>query len=87
MTQILVTLNDGAATQTVRRAIGLLRGVASTTVMKTKSEESSKTLGQQKFVKDSLTRALNEVKEAKNAGRKLQSLDDFLEEQRKEAAL
>jgi len=55
--------------------------------MKTKSEESSKTLSQQKFVKDSLTRALNEVKEAKNAGRKLQSLDDFLEEQRKEAAL
>lgn len=35
---------------------------------------------QEKYVKESLTRALNEVKEARQKGEKLQTLDDFLKE-------
>ena len=38
MTQILVTLNDDATTLHVRKAIELLRGVVSTTVLKTKDD-------------------------------------------------
>ena len=87
MTQILVTLNEGAPTQSVRRAIGMLKGVAETFVMKTKTKENQKTLTQQKYVRETLTQALNEVKEAKRTGRKLKSLDDFLEEQRQEATV
>jgi len=80
MTQILVTLHEGAPTQTVRRAIGLLKGVAATTVMKSKAEVDRKTFEQQQFVKETLTRALDELKEAKRTGRKLQSADDFMKE-------
>lgn len=43
-----------------------------------------KTRQQQEMVKESLTRALNEVKEAKREGRKLHTLDEFLEELEKE---
>ena len=39
-----------------------------------------KTRQQQEMVKESLTRALNEVKAARREGRKLQTLDEFLEE-------
>lgn len=35
---------------------------------------------QQKMVKESLTRALDEVAEAKRTGKKLMSFDDFLKE-------
>ena len=87
MTQILVTLNEGAPTQSVRRAIGLLKGVSSTTVVKTSADNDRKTLAQQKYVRESLTRALNEVKEAKRIGRQLQSADDFIKELEMEEAL
>ena len=87
MTQIIVTLNEGAPTQSVRRAIGLLKGVSATIVVNTSADNDRKTLAQQKYVRESLTRALNEVKEAKRTGRPLKSLDEFLEEQRKEAAI
>ena len=87
MTQILVTLNEGAAAQTVQRAIGLLRGVASTTVMRTKTDNSKKTLAQQKYVKESLERAIKEVREAERGERTLKSLDDFLDEMELEEAV
>ena len=45
-----------------------------------------KTRQQQEMVKESLTRALNEVKAAKREGRKLQTLDEFLEELEDEEA-
>lgn len=35
---------------------------------------------QQAYVKDSLTRAFQEIKNAKSEGRELQSVDDFLKE-------
>ena len=87
MTQILVTLNEGAATQSVRRAISLLRGVEATSVMKTISADHEKTLAQQKYVKESLGRALKEVKEAERGERTLKSLDDFLDEMELEEAV
>ena len=44
MTQILVTLNEDVATQTIRKAIELLRGVTSTMVFQNKSKADSKTI-------------------------------------------
>ena len=80
MTQILVTLNEDATTLHVRKAIELLRGVVSTTVFKTKDESNKKTLRQQAYVKESLERAFDEMKQARREGRKLQSADDFIKE-------
>lgn len=80
MTQILVTLNEDVGTRTIRRAIELLRGVASTSVMRTRSLDTQKTLAQQKYVKDSLGRAFEELKVAQQGGKELKSLDDFIEE-------
>lgn len=42
--------------------------------------DDAKTAQQKAFVKESLTRALKEVEDAKREGRKLQTLDEFLEE-------
>ena len=42
--------------------------------------EDTKTAQQKAYVKETLTRALDEVKHAKREGRKLQSLDDLIEE-------
>lgn len=78
MEQILVTVDGNQPLQSIRKAINMLRGVVSTTVMK--EPVLTKAQKQQAYVKDSLTRALQEVKLAKLEGRKLQSLDDFLKE-------
>ena len=82
MEQILVTIDDNQPLQNIRKAIKMLRGVVSTTVMK--EPILTKTEKQQAYVKESLTRALQEVKLAKLEGRKLQSVDDFLNELDKE---
>ena len=87
MTQILITLNEGTSPQSIRRAIGLLRGVETTTLLKSKADSNSKTLAQQKFVKESLSRAFSELKEAQRTGKKLQSADDFLNELEMEEAI
>lgn len=41
---------------------------------------SSKTQKQEEYVRESLTRAFDEIKLAKSEGRELQSVDDFLNE-------
>ena len=41
--------------------------------------DDAKTAQQKAFVKETLTRALKEVEDAKREGRKLQTLDEFLE--------
>ena len=82
MEQILVTVDENQPLQNIRKAINMLRGVVSTTVMK--EPILTKTEKQQAYVKESLTRALQEVNFAKLEGRKLQSFDDFLEELDKE---
>ena len=71
----------------VRKAIELLRGVVSTTVFKTKDESNKKTLRQQAYVKESLERAFDEMKQARREGRKLQSADDFIKELEAEEAV
>lgn len=48
------------------------------------TEVDAETKRQQEYVKESLTRAVNEVKVAKSEGRQLTSLDDFIEELRAE---
>lgn len=47
-------------------------------------KEDAKTARQKAYVKESLTRALNEVKEAKKEGKKLKTLNEFLEELKEE---
>lgn len=78
MGQILVTIDNNQPLQNIRRAIDMLRGVISTTIVK--EPTLSKTLRQQEYVKESLTRAFNEVKTAKEERKKLQNIDDFLKE-------
>lgn len=78
MEQILVTIDNNQPLQNIRKAINMLRGVVSTSIVK--EPVLTKTQRQQAYVKESLTRALQEVKLAKLEGRKLQSIDDFLKE-------
>ena len=80
MTQILVTLNEDITTQHVRKAIELLRGVVSTTVFKTKAETNKKTLRQQEYVKESLTRAFDELKRAQQGEHKMMTDEEFMAE-------
>ena len=80
MTQILVTLSEDATTLHVRKAIELLRGVASVKVFKGNAEKVAEKRRQEAYVKESLTRAFDEVKQARREGRKLQSADDFIKE-------
>ena len=47
--------------------------------------DDAKTAKQKAFVKESLYRALDEVERAKHEGRKLKTLDEFLDELEKEA--
>ena len=49
--------------------------------------DDAKTAQQKAYVKESLYRALNEVERAKREGRKLKTLDEFLEELEKDAAV
>ena len=46
--------------------------------------DDAKTAKQKAYVKETLTRALNEVKAAKREGRKLQTVDEFIKELRSE---
>ena len=74
MTQILVTLNEDSTTQSIRRAIGMLRGVASTSIYK--GEEQAR----KAYVKETLTRAVTELKTAKDKGVKMQKAQEFIKE-------
>ncbi len=78
MEQILVTIDNGQSLQNIRKAINMLRGVVKTTVVK--EPVLTKTERQQAYVKETLTRAMQEVKLTRQEGRKLQSIDDFLKE-------
>ena len=78
MEQLLVTIDNNQPLQNIRKAINMLRGVVSTTIVE--DPVLSKTQRQQAYVKDSLTRAFNELKLAKLEGKELQSADDFLKE-------
>lgn len=78
MKQILVTVDTNQPLQNIRKAINMLRGVVSTTVVK--EPVLTKTQKQQAFVKESLTRALQEVKLAKLEGRRLPDARDLLKD-------
>lgn len=74
MTQILVTLDEESTAQSIRRAIGMLRGVVSTSIYK--GEEQAR----KAYVKETLTRAVTEMKAAKGKGLKRQTDSDFVRE-------
>lgn len=78
MGQLLVTIDNNQPLQGIRNAINMLRGVISTTIVR--EPVLSKTQKQQAYVRESLTRAFNEVKMAELEGKKLQDVDDFLKE-------
>ena len=80
MEQILLTIDDSQSLASVRNAITKLRGVVSTSVLKNTS--LSKTEKQQAYVKDTLTRAMKEVKLSKLEGKEFQDIDDFIKEMR-----
>lgn len=44
------------------------------------SKSDSVKAAQEKYVRESLTRAMNEVREARRTGKQLQTLDEFLNE-------
>lgn len=78
MEQILVTIDDTQPSASIRNAIEMLRGVVSASIIKKSPltiEEKQKA-----YVKESLSRALQEVKLAKLQGKKLQDVDDFIRE-------
>ncbi|WP_287838480.1 hypothetical protein [Prevotella sp.] len=78
MEQILVTIDDTQQSASIRNAIKMLRGVVSASIIKKSPltiEEKQKA-----YVKESLSRALQEVKLAKLQGKKLQDVDDFIRE-------
>ncbi len=76
--QLLVSVTDPSLLNKLRNAIKLLNGVGSISVVK--DPVLTKTQRQQAYVKETLTRAMQEVKLARLEGRKLQSIDDFLKE-------
>ena len=75
-----MTIDDSQSLASVRNAIIKLRGVVSTSVLKNTS--LSKTEKQQAYVKDTLTRAMKEVKLSKLEGKEFQDIDDFIKEMR-----
>ena len=75
-----MTIDDSQSLASVRNAITKLRGVVSTSVLKNTS--LSKTEKQQTYVKDTLTRAMKEVKLSKLEGKEFQDIDDFIKEMR-----
>ena len=75
-----MTIDDSQSLASVRNAITKLRGVVSTSVLKNTS--LSKTEKKQAYVKDTLTRAMKEVKLSKLEGKEFQDIDDFIKEMR-----
>lgn len=79
MEQILVTIDtEDQSLQKIRAAIKMLRGVVSTSVIK--DPVLTKTEKQQAYVKETLTRAMQEVRLAKLNGQKLPDARDLLKE-------
>ena len=75
--QIIVTFDDVSLISQVKKAISLMKGVKSVSSPRASKKQLTP---QQQYVKESLTRALNEVQEAKRTGTPLMSADDFLNE-------
>ena len=65
MATIVLDVQDESLLMQIKKACQLLKGVASVKVQRTKSEDITKTAGyketQEKMVKDSLTRAFDEL--------------------------
>ena len=75
----MVTIDDSQSLSNIRKAIRLLRGVVSATIVKNGQSVEEQ---QKAYVKDSLSKAVREVRLAKLEGHKLQGIDEFLSEMR-----
>ena len=78
MEQILVTVDTAQPLQNIRKAINMLKGVVSTSILK--EPILTKTERQQAYIRESLTRALQEVKLAKLEGRELPDARDLIKD-------
>lgn len=83
MTQILVTIDEKQSMQRILDAINMLRGVVSTSILQTPADKRQK---QETYVKESLEKAMQEVRLAEMEGRELQSFDEFMAELDKEVS-
>lgn len=79
MTQLIVTLDNSMPVPSLRKAIGLMKGVVSTAIYSSETE-TAKREAQRAYVRESLTTAFRELDEAKRTGKQLQTADDFLKE-------
>lgn len=79
MTQLIVTLDDSSPVPSLRKAIGMLKGVVSTAIYPVEAM-TARRQAQQAYVRESLTAAFRELDEAKRTGKQLQTADDFLKE-------
>lgn len=83
MRQILVTIDEKEPLQNLCDAIGMLRGVLSTSIFDSAAQKQQK---QEAYVQESLSRAIQEVRLAELEGRELQTFDDFMAELDKEVS-
>ncbi len=73
--QLIVTLSDISMMSNIKKAISLLKGVETV-----KSPKIQALTPQQNYVSQTLSTAIQEVREAQKNNYKLQSADDFLHE-------
>ena len=84
MAQILVTVSDDVTTQRMRKAIEMFRGVVETKVYNPLVAAKSKKERQQEYVRESLTRAFDELKRAQRGEHKMTTDEEFMAELRAE---
>lgn len=79
MTQLIVTIDNETSLTSLRKAIGMLKGVVSTAVYNAETKNAQR-LARQTYVRESLTRAICELNDAKQTGKQLQTAEEFLQE-------
>lgn len=84
MTQLIVTIDNSTSVPSLRKAIGMLKGVVSTSIYPAESK-TAKRHAQETYVRESLTEAFRELDESRRTGHKLQTAEDFLAEISKES--
>ncbi|MBR4491661.1 MAG: hypothetical protein IKO98_03295 [Bacteroidales bacterium] len=78
MTQIILNIEDSSLVPSLRQILGAIKGVKIGS-MGTDLE------AEHKFIKETITRGFQEVKEGKFAGKNLSSLDSLIDELRANA--
>lgn len=79
MPQLIVNIDNETSVPSLRKAIGMLKGVVSTAVVHAETK-AAKRQARQAYVRESLTAAINELDEARRTGREMQTAEEFLAE-------